>query len=155
MMNRNRASIAVALALAASPALLGPAGAAPAEKPAVFTGKVVRVKGLVEKSGGKIDTDAAALMVALVVDGRAYPIVKDDGGRRFFKDERLLNKDYRITGRLVGGTLLHVLSVQSVKDGKPHDIYYWCDICAIRRGENNLCECCGGPMELREEPAGK
>ena len=37
--------------------------------------------------------------------------------------------------------------------GELHDIYYWCDICSIRRAEKNLCECCGAPMELREEKA--
>ena len=87
-------------------------------------------------------------MVGLVAGDKTYPIIKDDGGRRFFKDERLLNKEYRITGRLVGGSLLQVISVQSVKNGKPSDIYYWCDICAIRRSEKNDCECCGGPMDL-------
>ncbi len=33
---------------------------------------------------------------------------------------------------------------------EPHDIYYWCDICAIKRFEKKECECCGAPMELRE-----
>jgi hypothetical protein len=148
-MNRTRALVVVALIVAALPLLKSVA--APPEKPSIFTGKIVPVKDLVTKSGGKLDRDAEPYMVALVVDGKAYSIVKDDGGRRFFKDERLLNKEYRITGRLVGGTLLQVISVQSIKDGKLHDIYYWCDICSIRRGEKNLCECCGGPMELREE----
>lgn len=148
-MNQPRVLLLAALALAALPLLRS--AAAPPEKPSVFTGKVVPIKALIEKSGGKLDRDAEPFMVALIVDGRAYPIVKDDGGRRFFKDERLLNKEYRIAGRLVGGTLLQVISVQSIKEGKLHDIYYWCDICSIRRGEKNLCECCGGPMELREE----
>jgi hypothetical protein len=147
-----RAAVLAALVPAA---LLLNAPAAEPGKPAVFTGKVVPVKDLVEKSGGKLDSDAAPFLVALVVDGKLYPILKDDGGRRFFKDERLLNREYRITGRLVGGTFLQVISVQSLKDGRPHDIYYWCDICSIRRNEKNDCECCGGPTELREEPLGK
>jgi hypothetical protein len=150
-----RAAILLVVLLASSPLWWNPCAAAPEEKFSVFTGKVTLLKDIIEKSGGKLDRDAAPLMVALVVDGKAYPIIKDDGGRRFFKDERLLNKDYRITGRLVGGTMLQVISVQSLKNGKPHDIYYWCDICAIRRSEKNNCECCGGPMELREEPVGK
>ena len=149
-----RTALLLALALASSP-LWNCSTATPEEKPTTFTGKVVALKDVIEKSGGKIDRDAAPFMVALVVDGKAYPIVKDDGGRRFFKDEQLRNKEYRINGKLVGGTLLQVLSVQSIKDGKPHDIYYWCDICAIRRSEKNDCECCGGPMELREEPIPK
>jgi len=33
-------------------------------------------------------------------------------------------------------------------------VYYWCETCAIRRDypEKGVCECCGGPMELREVP---
>jgi hypothetical protein len=43
--------------------------------------------------------------------------------------------------------------VHSYKDGKLHDVYYWCDICSIRGSELHACDCCGGPMELREVPA--
>ena len=42
-----------------------------------------------------------------------------------------------------------------LREGKLHEVYYWCDICSIRRGEKMTCECCGGPMELREEPLKK
>lgn len=150
-----RAAIIVAFVIAAMPVFWQPIAAAPEEKPTPFTGKVVLLRGLIEKSGSKLDRDAAPFMVALIIEGKAYIIIKDDGGRRFYKDEKLLNREYRITGRLIGGTLLQVLSVQSMKDGKPHDTYYWCDICAIRRNEKNECDCCGGPLELREEPISK
>ncbi len=150
-----RAAILSAGLVAMSPLVWHPLEAGPEEKPSTFTGKVVLVKDLTEKSGVKLDRDTSPFLVALVVDGKAYLILKDDGGRRFFKDEKLLNREYRITGRLVGGTMLQVLSVQSLKNGKPYDIYYWCDICAIRRNEKKDCECCGGPMELREVPINK
>jgi hypothetical protein len=146
-----RAMIVVAGIVALAPLFWHPLEAAPEEKPTTFEGRVVPLKDIIDKSGAKLDRDAAPLLIALVVDGKAYVIIKDDGGRRFFKDDKLLNRDYRINGRVVGGTLLQVLSVQSIKNGKPHDIYYWCDICAIRRNEKNDCECCGGPMELRED----
>jgi hypothetical protein len=150
-----RAAIVLAGLIAMSPLFWRPLEAAPEAKPSAFTGKVVPVKDLTEKSGVKLDRDASPFLVALVVDGKAYLVLKDDGGRRFYKDERLLNREYRITGRLIGGTMLQVLSVQSIKNGQLYDIYYWCDICAIRRNEKKDCECCGGPMELREEPIKK
>ena len=145
-----RAAVLAALLPAALPFLQAPA--AEPEKPTVFTGKIVLVKDVVEKSGGKLDRDAAPFLVALAADGKLYPILKDDGGRRFFKDERLLNKEYRITGRIIGGTMLQVVAVQSIKDGKPHDIYYWCDICSIRTHDPGICDCCGAQVELREVP---
>jgi len=150
-----RIGLVLALFVAMLPIWWQPSSAAPEEKSSVFTGDVVLLKDLIEKSGGKLDRDASPYFVVLVVDDKFYPIIKDQAGRRFFNDEKLLNKKYRITGRLVGGALLQVIAVQSIKDGKPHDIYYWCDICAIRRSEKLDCECCGGPMELREEPIGK
>jgi hypothetical protein len=71
----------------------------------------------------------------------------------FFKDKRLLNRPMRLTGRLVPGSqLIQVINVHSYKDGKLHDIYYWCDICTIKGFENTICDCCGAPMELREVP---
>jgi hypothetical protein len=59
----------------------------------------------------------------------------------------------RLTGRLLPGSqVLQVKAVHSLRGGKLHEVYYWCDVCSIRRGEKDVCECCGGPMELREEP---
>ena len=154
-MHRRAAWFAAAVAFALSPiglALLR--GADEPEKPPTFTGKVVPLSEVLPKAGSRLDADAAPYWLALVTeDGKVYPIIKDDGGRRFFKDERLRNRPLQVTGRTVKNTsLLQVLSVHSLKDGKPHEIFYWCDICAIKRHELNACECCGGPMELREVP---
>jgi hypothetical protein len=127
------------------------------ETPAQFTGKVLPLKDLLEKAGSKLDRDAEPFWLALVTaEGKIYPVIKDDGGRRFFKDEQLRNREVRITGRLVAGSdLLQVLSMVGLKDGKAFDLYYWCDICSIKRYEKMQCECCGGPMELREAPVEK
>jgi hypothetical protein len=152
-----RARRAPALALLAALAFVLGAGPAAPKKPAVFEGKVVPLADLVAKAGGRLDADAAPHWLALVTrDGKVYPLVKDDGSRLFFKDKALLGRPMRITGRLVpGSTLLRVLSVRSLIKGVPHEVYYWCEICAIKRGEKNICECCGGPMELHEEPVKK
>ena len=59
----------------------------------------------------------------------------------------------RLTARQIpGSSLLQVINVHSYLKGDLHEVYYWCDVCAIKRSEKNICECCGGPMELREEP---
>jgi hypothetical protein len=126
-------------------------------KPATFRGKVVPLADLVAKSGTKLDADAAPYWLALASDdGKVYPLVKDSASRLFFQDKALLNRPMRLLGRLLPGSqMLRVMAVQSVVKGVPHEVYYWCDICAIRRGEKMTCECCGGPMELREEPLRK
>jgi hypothetical protein len=123
-----------------------------------FKGKVKTLASVLEKAGAKLDPDAAPTSLVLVGDnGKTYPLIKDDGSRLFYKDDVLLNREMRLTGRLIPGSqLLQVVAVQSYnKKDELCDVYYWCDICSIRRGEKMKCECCGGPMELREVPLKK
>ena len=122
-----------------------------------YDGKVAPLAELLEKFGARLDADAAPSWLALVTkDGTVYPLIKDDGSRMFFKDKRLLNRPMRLTGRLHPGShLLQVVSVHTIVKGKLCEVYYWCDICTIKRYENKRCDCCGGPMMLREEPVEK
>ncbi|HEV8060916.1 MAG TPA: hypothetical protein VGP68_13640 [Gemmataceae bacterium] len=128
----------------------------PLKKPSFFNGQVVPLKELVEKIGSKLDADAEPAWLALLTpQGDIYPLIKDEGSRMFFKDATLLKRPMRLTGRLLPkSTLLQVLEVHSMKDGKLHDLYYWCDICSIKRFEKKICDCCGGPMELHEDLVG-
>jgi hypothetical protein len=153
-----RLGVAVALVGALFPVVFSSGGAAPPEvKTKVYTGKVVPMAPLLEKFGARLDADAAPQWLALAADdGKVYPLIRDAGSRMFYKDARLLNRPMRLTGRLFGDTqLLQVLQVHSLIKGELHEVYYWCDICAIKRFEKIQCECCGGPMELREEPVKK
>src|SRR5437867_2937495 len=128
------------------------------EKTIQLDGKVVPLAGVLEKFGSRLDAEATPHWLALVTDnGKVYPLIKDDGSRLFFADPHLQNRSMRVTGRLFQDThLLQVLSVNSVKNGQLFEIYYWCDVCSIPRSELlKKCDCCGGPMELREEPTKK
>jgi hypothetical protein len=133
------------------------AAAPPEVKPQEFTGKVVPLAAILDKLGSKLDPDAAPVWLVLAGDdGHIYPLVKDAGARMFFQDPRLLNRPMRLTGRLLPGSqLLQVVQVHSNIKGELHEVYYWCDICAIKRFEKKECDCCGGPMELRETPLKK
>jgi hypothetical protein len=127
-------------------------------KNAFFKGQVKTLASVLEKASAKLDPDAAPTSLVLVADdGKIYPLVKDDGSRLFYKDDRLLNREMRLTGRLLPNSqLLQVVAVNSYnKKDELCDVYYWCDVCSIRRGEKMKCECCGGPMELREVPVKK
>jgi hypothetical protein len=151
-----RLGVCTALIVALAPLLLAAdpkAAKEPEPKTEEFNGKVVHLAPLLEKFGAKLDADAAATSLALQTDdGKVYPLIKDDGSRLFFLDKRLLDRPMHLTGRLEPATrMLQVLTVRSIIKGELHDVYYWCDICSIRRGEKKTCECCGGPMELREE----
>jgi hypothetical protein len=106
-----------------------------------------------EKAGGRLDADATPhSLVFQADDGKEWFLFKNGGSRMFYMDPALLHRSMRLTVRpLPGSQIVRMLTVRSVIKGKAHEVYYWCDICSIKRSEKNLCECCGGPMELREE----
>jgi hypothetical protein len=145
-------------ALAALLLCLAPLPAAPPAKQqprtADYDGKVVSLARVLDKLGARLDPDAAPYALAFVTDDRkVYPLVKDDGSRLFFKDERLLDRRMRLTGRVLPDVgMLQVVQVHSYVNGQLCDLYYWCDVCSIRRGEKGRCDCCGAPLVLREEP---
>src|SRR5260370_3625603 len=152
---RSRLGICLALVLGLSPIFFGRAGdASKSFKTQDYKGKVVDLASVLAKQGVKLDGAAALHWLALVSDdGTVYPLIKDEGTRMFFQDPVLRNRNVRLTGRLVGKTnLLQVVNVHSYRQGKLHEVYYWCDIWAIRGYEKLKCGCCGGPMELREVP---
>ena len=99
-MNAHRFGIIIACAVASTPLLTGIHAAD--DKLVTLTGKVVPLADLVEKSGSKLDADAAPFSLALVTDdGKVYPLVKDGGSRMFFKDAALLNRPMQLTGKLL------------------------------------------------------
>jgi hypothetical protein len=151
-----RLGVATALVLCLSPLLAADKGKEPV-KSQFYNGKVVKLKGLLEKTGVQLDADAAPHWLALSSDdGKIYPLIKDAGSRMFFADDRLLDRPMRLTGRLVGESrLLQVFQVHSYLKGELHEVYYWCDICAIKRFEKRACECCGAPMDLHEDKVKK
>ncbi len=144
-----RPGLILAFALGLAPFLFAADKDKPDSKSQFYVGKVAPLK---ELSGAK---DATGLALA-GDDGKLYPLVKDAGSSMFFTDATLLRRPMRLTGRLVGEPpQLQVFQVHSIIKGELHEVYYWCDICAIKRFEKRACECCGGPMELREEKVKK
>jgi hypothetical protein len=133
-------------------------GEQPGPQTIQLTGKVVPLAALLEKFGSRLDREAAPYWLAMVTNaGKVYPLIQDDGSRMFFKDDRLLQRPMRLTGRLFGDThFLQVLNVNSIVKGELCEVYYWCEVCSIRRNEKlKRCDCCGGPLELREVPLKK
>ncbi len=149
------------LAMLTHGGVLSPASAAsPPSRPGTaqyFQGKVEPLAKIAARHGATLDADAAPAWLALVSDdGKIYPLIKDDGARMFFKDARLLGRPVRLTGRLLPGShLLQVVEVRSYVKGALCEVYYWCDVCHIKRFEKKDCDCCGAPLELREEPVKK
>ena len=86
-------------------------------------------------------------------DGVFYTLLRTNLSEALFVDERLGKKTLIITGRTFPKThLLEAIRLQSVHDGVLHDLYYYCDTCAIRAAAPGDCVCCQAPVELVEKP---
>jgi rubrerythrin len=69
-----------------------------------------------------------------------------------FTDMRVRQRDLQITARLRAGDQLELIKVQSVKEGKLYDLFYFCEVCNIRAYAPGPCPCCRNEMEFRETP---
>jgi hypothetical protein len=157
ILHPRRLGVCAAFAVCLSPLLFAAEPAKAPPRTETFDGKVVPLAGVLEKLGARLDPDAAANSLALVTDdGKVYPLVKDDGARMFWKDKRLLERRMRLAARVLPDVgMLQVVQVNSWVNGRLCDVYYWCDVCSIRRNEAGKCDCCGAALVLHEEPLKK
>jgi hypothetical protein len=116
-------------------------------------GRVVWLaEAMMRLHGVESDADAAQANVALETrNGELIPIVKDARGRAFFLDARWRNREMELlVKRYSGSPQAKVIRIRTLKNGKKYDLDYWCDICAIPMFELKECECCQGPIRIRE-----
>lgn len=122
-------------------------------KSIVLQGKVVPYRAAFERLFGlPLQENWAGDLLALETsDGRLIPVLPTESARFFYQDETMRNRLMQLTARVREKTPgLEIIDLKSVKDGKLHDIYYWCEICSIRLMQLKACECCQGPLEVRE-----
>jgi hypothetical protein len=103
-------------------------------KAETFTGVVtVQAKGL-------------ALVAA---DKTATPIVENAVTKKLFADKALQGRTVEIVGTKAAAGLT-ATTLHTLKDGKPHEVYYWCANCQLRYEEPGTCLCCGAEVVLTE-----
>jgi hypothetical protein len=83
-------------------------------------------------------------------DGRLYKFLPTDTMTAVFTDTRVRQRELQITARLRAGDQLEIIKVQSVKEGKLYDIFYYCEVCSITAYTPGLCPCCRNELEFRE-----
>ena len=87
-------------------------------------------------------------------EGKYYPFLPVDTAAAIWMDERFRQRDLQITARAFPNTdFIEVIRLQSWRDGKLHNLYYFCDVCYISSHKPGPCECCQDPYEFRETPA--
>lgn len=87
-------------------------------------------------------------------NGKIYPLLPTDSAAAVWMDERFRQRELQITARAFPNTdYIEVIKLQSWLSRKLHDLYYYCDVCAITTFKPGPCECCQEPVEFRETPA--
>jgi hypothetical protein len=87
-------------------------------------------------------------------DGKLHPFLPVDTAAAIWLDGRYRQRELQVTARLFPQTnFIEVIKLQSWLKGKLHDLYYYCDVCAITTHKPGPCECCQEPVEFRETPA--
>jgi hypothetical protein len=86
-------------------------------------------------------------------NGKRHDFSATDASATIFTDLRVRQRDLQITAQLTARGQLDLIRVQSVREGKLYDLYYFCELCNIRAYAPGLCPCCRNEMEFRETPA--
>jgi hypothetical protein len=120
-------------------------------------GRVVR---MIEETRGKDGASAASTNQNIygfkTTEGKIYKLVRTKFSEALFVDKRLHEKELLLKGKLSPEMqMFEPLTIRSVKNGVVHDLYYYCDICAIESVSPDICACCQGPVELVEVPLRK
>jgi hypothetical protein len=86
-------------------------------------------------------------------EGKVYKLTKTRFSEALFVDKRLHEKELLLKGNIsADAKSFDALTIGSIKDGVVHDLYYWCEICAIESVSPDICGCCRMPVELVEKP---
>ncbi|MCI0490387.1 MAG: hypothetical protein L0229_27655 [Blastocatellia bacterium] len=85
-------------------------------------------------------------------DGKLYRFLTEDTATAIFTDARVRARELQITAVTRSQDRLEIIKIQSVKEGKLYDLYYFCEVCNIITYEPGLCMCCREETEFRETP---
>lgn len=126
----------------------------PQSRTVTFEG-VVRPMSEIAKAR-KIASDSeplAELMALETKDGRAIPLLSDEGGRMFYLDEAMRGRQVRL--KMIERPdfpVAEVIQSEVMHEGRWRVPQYYCDVCTIAVRYPQVCLCCQGPMEFRYRP---
>ena len=89
--------------------------------------------------------------------GDIYTLLSNRLSSALFLDTNLQSKTLLLGGRVLPATRTFEVTrnLRSVRDGKVHELFYYCDICSIIGIEPGECMCCRETVRLVEEAEAK
>lgn len=111
-----------------------------------------------DESGHRLDAEqdsnqASCNYELLTREGKRYIFSSNDLLVQMFTESRVRKMELQITALLHENDLLELIKVLAIKDGKLHDIYYFCDLCNITAYGPGPCSCCFQPLVFIEKLA--
>src|SRR2546423_1580583 len=152
----NPLTILFLMAFIALMSLLKPVSGQPFETAGQTALVVLRGHVVCLDSAGKRPDSAAACdgqtarFALSTGDGKLHYFSAADAATAMFTDARVRRRELQITAQAAADNQLEIVRLQSVREGKLYDIYYFCELCNIRAYAAGLCPCCRNEMELRE-----
>jgi hypothetical protein len=91
--------------------------------------------------------------IVLKGNSKLQPFSPADVMTEMFKDERVRQMDLRVSAKqsVQGG--LELTQIRAIKEGRLHDIYYFCEVCNIKTYAPGPCPCCRNELDLHVVPA--
>jgi len=86
-------------------------------------------------------------------DGTFYTLLRTKLSEALFVDEQVRKKELILRGHVLPKTqIFEMTGMKSVRNGAVYDLFYYCDVCAIKTLSPGPCMCCQGPVKLVEQP---
>jgi hypothetical protein len=127
------------------------AGSAPTLQAEELRGRVVCLAENNEQP--KASANHEHVLGVKTAEGKVYKLTKTRFSEALFVDKRLHEKELLLKGNVsADAKSFDALTIRSIKNGVVHDLYYYCEICAIESVSPDICGCCRMPVELVEKP---
>jgi hypothetical protein len=86
-------------------------------------------------------------------NGVMHTILRGRFSDAIFMDEKVRARELQLRARVFPqSNAMEVLTIRSIKDGVVQDLYYYCDVCAIKSVSPEVCACCQAEVVFTEEP---
>src|SRR5438093_561872 len=86
-------------------------------------------------------------------NGTFYTLLRAKLSEALFVDEQVRKKELLLRGHVLPKSqIFEMTGMKSVRNGVVYDLFYYCDVCAIKTLSQGPCMCCQGPVKLVEQP---
>ncbi len=118
--------------------------------------------GIVELRGRVVCLGEGGALAPCAGASQHFALETAGGGRYVFRsgdllaamfvDDRVRERELVVRARRTPSDEIETIKVRSIRNGRLHDLDYFCEICNIVAYAPGPCVCCGRPTVLRETP---